>query len=71
MTDTNLFGALFTGALAWRLAAELAMGLTTRADNYQAAMGNYVQTLSIAESASLSESQDDPEPESEFITGRG
>lgn len=70
IADTNLFDPLFVSALAWRLGAELAMGLTARADNYRAAMANYGDALSIAESASFNEGQDIPPADSEFITVR-
>lgn len=68
--DTTYFDPLFVSALAWKLAAELAMGLQARPENYQAAQQQYLLTLSQAAAVSLAEAQAMPLPESEFISVR-
>lgn len=69
--DTTYFDPLFTSALAWRLGAELAMGLQSKAENYQLAMQNYQIKISQAQAVASAEGQRDPMPESEFVTVRG
>ena len=71
VTDTSLFTPLFTSALAWRLAAELAMGMQARPENYQAAMRNYQMEVSNAQAVSYEESEEGDMPDSEFIRARG
>lgn len=68
--DTTYFSPLFVTALSWRLAAELAMGLQARPENYAAAMQNYVRMISKAEAQAFNESDEDPMPDAEFITVR-
>ena len=71
VTDTTLFPPLFVSALAWRLAAELAMGLQARPENYQAAIRNYEAEVSRAQAVSYEESEEGEMPDSEFIRARG
>lgn len=68
--DTTYFSPMFTNALAWRLAAELAMGLQAKPENYQAAMQNYQITISQAQALAFEEVEDGQAPESEFIQAR-
>jgi len=68
--DTTYFDPLFVSALAWRLAAELAMGLQANAGNYAAAMQQYQQAIDRARSTAFDEGEEGPPPESEFVTGR-
>lgn len=68
--DTTYFDPLFVSALAWRLAAELAMGLQASAANYQAAFQQYRLTIDMARVNAFEESEEGVPPESEFITGR-
>lgn len=68
--DTTYFDPLFVSALAWRLAAEIAMGLQARPENYQAAQQQYMLAISEAAAISMAEAQGLPLPESEFITVR-
>jgi hypothetical protein len=68
--DSTLFDAQFADALAWRLAMELALPVSSKPDLQQFAAQQYQMALTIAEGSAFEESQDDPEPESEFITVR-
>lgn len=71
VTDSSLFPALFVSALAWRLAAELAIGLQARAENFQAAMRNYTAEVSNAQAVAYEEGEEGDMPDSEFIRARG
>lgn len=68
--DSTFFDALFTDALAWRLGMELALPLSSKPDLQQFCASGYQQALTVAEGAAFEESQDDPEPESEFVSVR-
>lgn len=68
--DPTFFDALFADALAWRLAMDLALPLSSKADIQQYCQQQYRQALTEAQGSAFEESQDDPEPESEFITVR-
>lgn len=68
--DTTYFDPLFVSALAWKLAAELAMGLQARPENYQAASQNYAIEISKAQAAALEEGEGGVKPDSEFVTVR-
>lgn len=68
--DTTYFPPMFVSALAWRLAAELAMGLQARPENYASALQNYQLTLSQAQALAFEESEEGPAPDSEFIQAR-
>lgn len=68
--DTTYFDPLFTSALAWRLGAELSMGLQARPENYQAANQNYQLELSRAQAVAFEEGEQGPDPESEFVSVR-
>lgn len=68
--DTTYFDPMFTDALVWKLGAELAMGLQARPENYQAAMQNYQMVVSQARADAFNESEQGPEPESDFVTVR-
>lgn len=68
--DSSFFDPQFADALAWRLAMDLALPLTSKTDLVQFAAQQYQMALTVAEGSAFEESQDDPEPESEFITVR-
>ncbi|MBU4681207.1 hypothetical protein KC222_04175 [Cedecea davisae] len=68
VTDVNMFDDIFRDALAWRLAGEIAMQLTGARD--QGSMQMYSSTILSAGSRSLDESQEPPQPESEFTIAR-
>ena len=68
--DSTFFDALFTDALAWRLAMELALPLSSKPELQQFATQQYGAALTSAEASAFNESQDDPEPESEFVSVR-
>lgn len=68
--DSTFFDPQFADALAWRLAMDLALPLSSKPDLQQFAAQQYQIALTIAEGSAFEESQDDPEPESEFITVR-
>lgn len=68
--DTTYFPQAFVNALAWRLAAELAMGLQARPENYASAIQNYQYTIGQAQALAFEESEEGPVPDSEFIQAR-
>ncbi|MGP5331943.1 hypothetical protein [Pseudomonas helleri] len=68
--DSTFFDPQFADALSWRLAMELALPLTAKPDLQAFAAQQYQLALTLAEGSAFQESQDDPEPESEFITVR-
>ena len=68
--DSTFFDPQFADALAWRLAMDLALPLSSKPDLQQFAAQQYQMALTLAEGSAFEESQDDVEPESEFITVR-
>lgn len=68
--DPTFFDSLFADALAWRLGMELALPLSSKPDLQQYCKQGYQQALTEAEASAFEESQDDPEPESEFVSVR-
>ena len=68
--DATFFDAQFADALAWRVAMELALPLSSKADLQQFSTQQYNLAMSLAKGAAFQESQDDPDPESEFIRVR-
>lgn len=72
ITDTSRFSSLFLIALSFRVAAFVAPRLTA-GDPYklgQAAMQNFVITISQAKAQAANEEQQEQEPDSEFIRAR-
>lgn len=70
VTDPNMYDAIFRDALAWRMAAEMAMSLTSAPQMGQNAMTMYAQIVRSAGSHSMNESQEPQEPQSEFTAAR-
>lgn len=70
VTNPNLFSPSFISALAWYLCSEIAFPLSAAAGIADKALNKYTLAMSAAATASINESQEDAEPESEFITGR-
>lgn len=70
ITDPMMFDALFADALSWRLAAEIAMPVSSNAGLGQQAMANYQQVLSAAMQRSLDESHEPEQPMSELASVR-
>lgn len=70
ITDLNLWDSLAVSALAWLLASDIAMPLTTDSSKRDAALRGYFAALDKAGAASLRESEEGVEPDSEFIAGR-
>lgn len=68
--DSTFFDPLFTDALAWRLGMDLALPLSSKPELQQYCDQQYQRALTKAEGAAFEESQDDPEPESEFMSVR-
>ncbi|MDN6861938.1 MULTISPECIES: hypothetical protein [Pseudomonas] len=68
--DPTFFDPQFADVLAWRLSMDLALPLAAKTDLVQFAAQQYQMALTIAEGSAFEESQDDQEPESEFITVR-
>lgn len=68
--DTTYFDPMFVSALSWRLAAELAIGLQVRPENFNAAQQQYMFVLGQAQAVALAERQQPPLPDSEFISVR-
>jgi hypothetical protein len=70
VTDPTLFDPMFTSALAYILASEIAMPLSVQPAVADQARKAYTQSVSMAAAASQSESFEGPEPVSEMITVR-
>ena len=68
--DSTFFDPNFAEVLAWRLAMDLALPLSSKPELQQFATQQYQRALTKAEGAAFQESQDDPDPESEFIRVR-
>lgn len=68
--DTTYFPPRFVSALAWRLCAELALGLQARPEAYRAALNNYELEISQAQATAYEESEEGPAPMCEFIGAR-
>lgn len=71
ITTVGLFPALFVDAVAWRLAGQLALGLSVTPQVGLAIRDRYPQALSLAMAADSRQGQDDVVPDSEFIRIRG
>lgn len=71
ITDLNLWGALAVSALAYRLAAEIAMPMSVKPDIANSALSGYYREVSRAASAALNEVTPDLPPESELLAIRG
>lgn len=68
--NPTFFDALFADALAWRLGMDLALPLSSKPDLQQYCKQGYAEALTLAQASAFNESQDDPEPESEFVSVR-
>ncbi|KEX95167.1 hypothetical protein HA62_29795 [Pseudomonas putida] len=68
--DSTFFDPLFADALAWRLAMDLALPLSSKPDLQAFANQQFQLAMTKAEGSAFEESQDDPEPESEFVSVR-
>lgn len=68
--DVNMFDAIFSDALSWRLAAAINMKITGDADLGNNAFTMYQNVILSAGSHSMNESQEPQQPESEFTTAR-
>ncbi|MBS2028719.1 MAG: hypothetical protein JST54_12530 [Deltaproteobacteria bacterium] len=71
ITDATTFPALFTDALQWRLAAELALSLAGRPELADAFDKKAQAVLRTAMAAEGNMRQPDPRPDSSFIAARG
>lgn len=70
VTDTTLFDPMFSSALAYRLAAEIAVPLSVNARIVEQCRADYYQIVSTAAAHSMNESRVDEDLDSEFITVR-
>jgi hypothetical protein len=70
VTDPTIYDPMFTSALAYLLASEIAMPLSVQPAVADQARKAYSQTVSMASAATQSESFEGPEPVSELITTR-
>lgn len=68
--DSAFFDPLFVDALAWRLGQELALPLSSKPDLQTYCQQQYEMAKTRAQGSAFEESQDDPEPESEFVSVR-
>ncbi len=68
--DASLFSADFIDALAWRIAAEIAMPLAQSINVRVACEQRYLMAISRAAANAINENKRDPNPDSEFISGR-
>lgn len=71
ITDPTLFTATFTQAFAMALAAHVAMPLRVSPDIVSNAQKQFQGWLAEAATFSIREGQEDPEPESQFVSVRG
>lgn len=71
ITDLSQWDPILTSALAYRLAAEIAMPLGKTADVAQAAMQGYYRDSSNAAARGLAEGKADTEPQCEALAIRG
>lgn len=69
--DPTRFPPLFVSALAYALAAELAMALPVKEGTSQRMLAMLEVELSKATAAAFAEEQQDPEPDSAFVAARG
>jgi hypothetical protein len=70
ITDPTMFDAIFSDALAWRLAAEIAMPITGNANLGTAAQNRYTQVIASAGAHSMNEAQEEDEPMSDIARAR-
>jgi len=71
ITDVNAFDSLFQDALAWRLAAELAMSLRGKADERNALLNIYQIAIGNAEGANASEDNNPQKEVNSYVRSRG
>ena len=69
-TDVSQFSALFTDALCWELARDLAVGLRLDPKWYEFANKEADKALKLCEAEAWREAQDDVPPDSEIISAR-
>lgn len=67
----GLFPPLFTDALAWKLAADIALAMPIKPQVGLAMQQGYQRALAIAAAAEFRQAQEDALPDSEFIRIRG
>lgn len=70
VADVNMYDAIFIEALAWRLSAAINMTITGNADLGNNALRMYQSVILSAGSRSMNESQEPPQPDSEFTQAR-
>lgn len=70
ITDVSKFSALFTDALSWMMATDLAMALTLDPKRYELAKKEADAALLLCEAEALNEGQEDMVPDSEIIAAR-
>lgn len=68
--DTTLYDPLFVSALAWKLAAELAIPLAGKREYRHDCEQQYLISVSKAQAQVLNEGQDSPPPPSEYELAR-
>lgn len=68
--DPTLFDPMFSSAVSYKLASEIAMPLSVKTDVANAALKAYKAEVEVAAAHAMSESQEGPEPVSELITVR-
>jgi hypothetical protein len=71
VVDPNLFDPLMVIALSWLLASFAAMPLSSVPSLADSARKGYANLIASAGAADLREAEEGPEPECEFLTGRG
>lgn len=68
--DPTHFDALFVDALAWRLAMDLALPISSKPEYRTFCEQQYNNAITVAQGSAFGESQDSPEAESEFVAVR-
>jgi len=70
LTQTGLYPPVFVNALAWLIAADLAVSLSLKLDFEKQMRERYVMAINEAVALVLGTAQPDPLPDSEFISAR-
>jgi len=71
VTDVNMFSSQFIDALAWRLAAELAVPLRNKADLYKEMINHYLMKIIQVKAHNANEGHKGPEDINTFVRARG
>lgn len=71
LEDVNLFPPLFVEALAWKLAADFALGIPIKPQLAASIQQGYSRAVAMAATQDFRQSQQGPEPQASYIRARG